>query len=497
MEALARAETLATHRADEQAALFQFTDRLFRAQTLEDAFDAALDAIMDALRCDRASVLMFDQAGVMQFVDSRGLSDRYRAAAAGHTPWRQGERIAEPITIENAATSDISADLKPVIAAEGISALGFVPIFGGNGVIGKFMFYFNAPHAFRREELDLAQTIARQLGFGIERMRIAGERDAAEHTRRLLTSIVENSEDAIISKNLDGVITTWNAGAARVFGYAADEIIGRHITTLIPPDRINEEPGIIERIRRGERIEHYETVRRRKDGADIDISLTVSPVKDSDGRIVGASKIARDITDRKRAEAQRTLLINELNHRVKNTLATVQSLAMQTLRNTERSEDARELFDARLAALSRAHDLLTAENWEGADLDEVVERAIAPFRGRVRVRASGPNVRLATNQALALSIALHELATNAAKYGALSVEDGQVAISWRVNGRELSLDWRESGGPPVAPPTRVGFGSRLIQRGLAHDLGGAAEIVFHPEGVTAHINTTLGHDGRA
>lgn len=491
LDALQHAETEAACRAEEQRALFHFTDCLFRAESLEDAYAAALDAIIAALRCDRASVLIFDPDDVMQFVASHDLSDSYRAAAAGHTPWRRGQRRADPITIEDAAVSDLAPELRTVIANEGISALGFVPIFGNDGVTGKFMCYFNAPHAFTRGELDLAQTIARQLGFGIERLRIAAERESVERSRQLLTSIVENSDDAIISKNLDGFIVSWNAGAERLFGYKPEEIIGRHVTTLMPPARVDEEPGIIERIRRGERIEHYETVRRRKDGVDIDISLTVSPVKDASGRIVGASKIARDITERKRAEAQRTLLINELNHRVKNTLATVQSLAMQTLRNTERSEDARESFDARLAALSRAHDLLTTENWEGADLDEVIERAIAPFRSRVRVRATGPSVRLATNQALALSIALHELATNAAKYGALSVEGGHVAISWRIDAGTVRLEWRESGGPPVTKPTRLGFGTRLIQRGLAHDLGGDAEICFHADGVAAYISTPL------
>ncbi|MEZ6023373.1 MAG: HWE histidine kinase domain-containing protein [Hyphomonadaceae bacterium] len=150
---------------------------------------------------------------------------------------------------------------------------------------------------------------------------------------------------------------------------------------------------MLERIRRGVRIEHYETVRQRKDGELIHVSLSVSPVKDGQGRIVGASKIARDITERKRSEAQRTLLINELNHRVKNTLATVRSLAMQTLRNTERSEDARPIFDARLTALSRAHDLLTARNWESALLGDVVERALQAFAGDGdRVSVSGPDV---------------------------------------------------------------------------------------------------------
>jgi PAS domain S-box-containing protein len=311
----------------------------------------------------------------------------------------------------------------------------------------------------------------------------------------LLGSIVENSNDAIISKDLGGIINTWNKGAERLFGYAPDEIIGRSVLTLIPTELQHEEPGIIERIGRGERIEHFETERVRKNGERVFISLTVSPVKDASGVIVGASKIARDITERKRADEQRQLLINELNHRVKNTLATVQSLVMQTLRNTERSADARSLIDARLTALARAHDLLTAENWEGAYLREVVERALMAFTAGARVEVGGPVVRLTPKQALALSIALHELATNAAKYGALSNEAGRVALKWELRGemgnQVLHLNWRESGGPSVSPPTRVGFGSRLIERNLAYELGGEARIDYLPEGVEANISTPV------
>lgn len=202
------------------------------------------------------------------------------------------------------------------------------------------------------------------------------------------------------------------------------------------------------------------------------------------------------MTERKRSEDQRTLLINELNHRVKNTLATVQSLAAQTLRNTERSADARELFESRLAALSRAHDTLTDENWESVGLVDVVQRALEPFRTtRDRLRADGPEVRLSPKQGLALAMALHELSTNAAKYGAISNATGLVQIDWSVElvrgGKELKIVWAESGGPPVSPPKRRGFGSRLIQQGLAHDLGGVATIEFRPEGVVAVIRTAL------
>lgn len=474
---------------------FRLTDRLFRAATSLEAYEAALDAIFDALDCDRASILLFDDRGQLSFVASRGLSLRYRDAVSGHTPWRQGEPQPEPITLGDIEASHETPAVKAAVREEGIRAMAFVPLMAHGGVAGKFMVYHNAPHRFSAEELDVARTIAHQIGFYLERDIARALRARVDQTGQLLKSIVENSSDAIISKDLSGIINSWNKGAERLFGYAPDEIIGRSVLTLIPPELHHEEPGIIARVSRGEQLEHFETERVRKSGERVHISLTVSPVKDTSGRIVGASKIARDITERKRADEQRQLLINELNHRVKNTLATVQSLVMQTLRTTERSADARPLIDARLTALARAHDLLTAENWEGAYLREVVERALKAFAAGARAEVRGPVVRLTPKQALALSIALHELATNAAKYGALSNESGRVTLNWELRGagdaEVLHLAWRESGGPPVSPPMRAGFGSRLIERNLAFELNGEARIEYRPEGVEAFISTPV------
>jgi PAS domain S-box-containing protein len=497
ISALKAIEATSAHRADEQAALYRFTDRLYRANTADEVVDAALEAIFTGLRCSRAAILMFNEDGLMEFVAARGLSAEYRKAVTGHTPWKPGEQDPQPILIEDFEATDEPEALKAVIRKEGVRGLAFIPLVASGGVVGKFMVYHDKPHVFDEAECYLALTIARQLGFALERQRAREYRANAEDARRLLSSIVANSDDAIISKDLNGIINSWNQGAQRLFGYAPEEIIGRSVLTLIPPELQHEEPGIINRIRSGERIEHYETVRRHKDGSRLHISLTVSPVKDANGRIVGASKIARDITERKRADDQRTLLINELNHRVKNTLATVQSLAMQTLRNTERSEDARELFDSRLAALSRAHDLLTAQHWEGAALYDVVKRALLPFfTDAARISIGGPSSRLTPQQALALSIALHELATNAAKYGALSNQTGRVDVRWTIDrptGQDmLTLEWIESGGPEVHPPTRSGFGTRLIQRGLANELDGSAVIEYARTGVEAKIVTPIG-----
>ena len=316
----------------------------------------------------------------------------------------------------------------------------------------------------------------------------------ADRANAHYAAIVESSEDAIISKDLNGMVKSWNQAAERVFGFTAAEAIGKHISILIPEDRLDEEPGIIARIRRGERIEHYETIRQKKDGTRIDVSLTVSPVKDVRGQVVGASKIARDISEQKRAEAAKELLLHEIKHRVKNTLGTVQAIAAQTFREGPKSE--REAFGGRLRALSSAHDILTQHDWDQVSLQDMIGRALSPFReNRVeRFRLDGEDAILGANRALLLAMAIHELATNAVKYGALSGESGTVSLSWRIvkndKDRKLALEWREQGGPPVLPPSRKGFGSTLIERAVQAEQGRSC-LEFRPEGVLASLDMAI------
>jgi two-component sensor histidine kinase len=199
-----------------------------------------------------------------------------------------------------------------------------------------------------------------------------------------------------------------------------------------------------------------------------------------------------DVHERKVAEEHQRLLINELNHRVKNTLASVQGIAFQTLRGEVSLAEARARFEARLMALSGAHNLLTEENWGGASLERVVSDSIEHLAGEAgRFDVAGAPLRLAPRAALALAMALHELGTNAFKYGALSADGGRVSISWTQDGDRLNLIWRESGGPPVEAPSRRGFGSRLIERGLAADLGGTAKLRFEPGGLICEIEASL------
>ncbi len=744
ISALKRAEAAAAKTAHEQAALYQFTDRLYRAENAGEVNEAALDAILSALRCSRASILLFDDAGVMQFVASRGLSAAYRKAVTGHSPWQPGQPQPEPICIEDVAAAALDDELKATIQGEGIGALAFIPLVADGGVVGKFMLYFDTPHVFTDDEVNLALTIARQMGFSIERSRVEaslrsseeryravvesqaemlcrftpegtiqfvneayartrgttaaalqgrnlwdfvaeadreavraqldqltveapevrienrfltkdGERwtlwtnralafgadgrwteaqstgvditerkraeEALRESEERFRTIVETTPECVKLVAPDGTLLQMNTSGLGMVGADCFEVLeGASIYEVIAPEHRNRFKMFNERVCSGERgslefdivglsgvrrhMETHAVPFRNTDGAIVQLAVTrdvserkraeerqrksdaefrtladnihqftwmtdstggiywynqrwfdytgttleemqgwgwqkvhhpehvdrvverfkaciesgepwedtfplrgkdgeyrwflsrALPIRDADGAIVRWFGTNTDITDRLRADEQRTLLINELNHRVKNTLAMVQSLAMQTLRNTERSEQARAMLDSRLAALSRAHDLLTSQNWEGASMREVVSRALAPFQledGRLRI--DGPDVRVTPKQALSLSIALHELATNAAKYGAFSNAAGAVSVEWvrerRDDAEQLKLVWSERGGPQVTPPTHTGFGSRLIERNLAHDLAGVARINYHRDGVTAEINSPI------
>ena len=359
-----RAEEALRKRADQQAALYQFTDQLFRARSSDDVYQAALDAIARALGCARASILMFDDASVMRFVAWRGLSENYRRAVEGHSPWTADVRDPAPIVINDIDQSDLEPALKATVKAEGIDALAFVPLVANGALAGKFMAYCGVANAFSDGDIELAVTIARQLGFAIERMR---------------------------------------------------------------------------------------------------------------------------------ADEQRELVLQESRHRIKNSLATVLAVAGQTLKLTPARE--REAFLARLRALAEAHDSLTTKSWNRAPLQDLVDRALRPFQTTSpdRLVGSGPDVAVSAAHSTMLSLCLHELATNAAKYGALSNGSGRVKVTWKVAGgdsnRKVVVRWQETGGPPVSPPQRKGFGSLLIERSFGAKTDGAFQ--FRPKGLTCSFKVPL------
>jgi PAS domain S-box-containing protein len=446
------------------AAILQLTHAVGRTEQLGEIYDAALDAIAHGLRAKRASILVCDPDGVMRFKAWRGLSDAYRAAVDGHSPWIPGTTGAQPIVVPDVTANPSLAPFLPALRAERITALAFIPLDAGDGVLGKFMVYFNEPHEMSAEDLRIAELIAAQVAFAIDRTRVTraareseerlrfaldaanmgtwdwdlrantvrwsenverihglpagtfdgsfqsyereihpddrarvlasinralaegvphdveyrivgpdgtirwvegkgrveygadGEparmsgvcmnttrRKTAElarvqaleesnRTAEYLASIVQSSDDAIVSKDLNGIIKSWNPAAQRMFGYTADEAIGRPITLIVPADRLAEEDDILSHIRAGEPVE-METIRQHRNGRNLFISLKVSPVKDPQGRVFAASKIARDITARKQAEAERAELQRRLTMLVQASASLLESPETESVRS--------------------------------------------------------------------------------------------------------------------------------------------------------------------
>ncbi|MEQ8268027.1 MAG: HWE histidine kinase domain-containing protein [Parvibaculum sp.] len=281
-------------------------------------------------------------------------------------------------------------------------------------------------------------------------------------------------------------------------GYAREEVLGQSFNFLMAQGADAEALARIEAEFRGAPEAGTEIRYRRKDGSTFWAALFICPVRDMAGGIVQYFASFVDLTRHKDAETHLKMLIDELNHRVKNTLATVQSIVWQALRTAPGREGLRGVIEPRLFALSRSHDLLTRENWEGAGLRDVLTEALEPFMlaegPKDRVAVTGENIRLAPKAALALGIAFNELATNAVKYGAFSTAAGRIAVDWTVEpgpeGKRLLLHWRETGGPPVTPPLHKGFGTRVLEQGLAGELDGTVDFDYRPGGLicTMHVN---------
>jgi two-component sensor histidine kinase len=248
-------------------------------------------------------------------------------------------------------------------------------------------------------------------------------------------------------------------------------------------------------------VRGVEAIAERPDGTRVPFVPYPTPLHDTQGKLIGAINMLVDITDRKQAESRQKILIDELNHRVKNTLATVQSLAVQTARHAENLQDFVGKFQARLLAVARAHDLLTKRHWEKAPIDSLAREILAPLAAAAqgRVVVDGPSIDLSPRAALSLTMALGELATNAVKYGALSSDHGTLSLVWdlqqRPEGSTLGFQWQERGGPPVKPPTRRGFGVRLMERCIETDLRGMFDLAFEADGVCCRMTVPLSSCG--
>jgi PAS domain S-box-containing protein len=644
------AEKSLARRIEEQAALYQLTDSLHRAASREQAYAASLDAIQLALGCDRASILLFDDAGVMRFVAWRDLSDGYRDAVEGHSPWTPATGDAQPVCVDDVDNADIAEPLKRAIKEERIGALAFIPLVEKGKVVGKFMTYYDAPHVFTNDELNLALTIARQLGFTVNRF-------LAEEARRRIEDELRQSEEGQRARaaELQAIMEAVPAAVWIAHDAECRTIQGNrmsHEILRLPPDQnpslsapegerptnfdvlaggrvLAPEELPVQRAARGEDVFNFEEEVRFNDGSAAYLVGNARPLRDERGKSRGAVAAFVDITDRKQAELamrdserrlqlaleagrmgawewdansgdvkwspgleevhglapgtfggsfddfkrdihpedldavlaeahralatrgdyhvayriirpdettrwveafgsfvpdpdgmtsrlagvcmditerrqseeQLSLVVAELSHRVKNTLATVMSIARQSFAKAPSLEVARVSFDARIHALAQTHGRLAETNWSGVSLETLLLDELAPYGGSdgENVRMAGPTVILKPKCALTLGLAIHELATNAAKYGAFSSKDGTVEVDWHVDiaSRQLHIRWTESGGPPVAPPGHKGFGRLLLERALVSDLRGEVGLEFAETGLRCLVvMPTDGHIAR-
>ncbi|WP_046867407.1 PAS domain S-box protein [Microvirga massiliensis] len=321
--------------------------------------------------------------------------------------------------------------------------------------------------------------------------------DALRGSEEKLRALFEQTTGGIAQVDTTGCFLLVNRRYCDIVGYTEAELLGMRMQDITHPEDLPNNAILFQQMIEAGTSFVIEKRYVRKDGSLVWVNNSVAPIRDAAGRVQQVVAMVIDITERRRAERLQRVLMHELNHRVKNVLATVQAIAQQTFRSGHGDDAARIAFEARLLALSKAHDLLTRENWDSAELSEVVVEALAHYR-RECFEIDGPHVRLTPKVALALSLALHELATNAAKYGALSVPTGRIAVTWTMNSDDppyLTFRWQERGGPVVSPPTRMGFGSRLIERSLAQELRGEVRIIYDPAGVICDVNAPLADEG--
>jgi PAS domain S-box-containing protein len=337
--------------------------------------------------------------------------------------------------------------------------------------------------ALRRSQADLARAT-----------------DKIERQKRFYETLIGNTPDLVYAWSLDYRFLFANTALLAMWGRTAEESVGKRLIEVgyepwhaeMHEREIDQVAATKQRVRGEVGFPHATLGWRIYD-------YILSPVIDEDGNVELVTGTTRDITDIKRAEEHLKLLVDELNHRVKNTLATVQSIAAQTFRGDASDPTAREAFESRLIALSDVHTVLTGTNWEGASLSEIAGRALAPFRNRAggsgRIDIAGEDTQVRPQAALALAMAFHELAANALRYGALSRDKGDVALEWARVGDRLHIVWRESDGPEVSRPAHRGFGSRLIEDGLARELDGTVDLDYQPAGVVCTIDIPGGGNG--
>ena len=396
-----------------------------------------------------------------------------------------------PLAIEDVATDPRTSSPEVQAAFEAIdtqAALTASLVKNGRMVAALYV-HAREARAWSEADARLVQDVAERTWADVARAKAeAAARGSEERYRR----VFEQTSDLIITSSLDRVVTDCNQSAADAVGMTRDEVIGRSMTEFISPEDWVESTAMLNKKLDEGGTTRWDVRVRDRHGEILFWGVNSGLTYDESGQPVGLHVVGRDVTERRRWETHQRLLVGELNHRVKNTLSIVQSLTHQTFRGDKPRREAVAAFEGRLQALAAAHRLLTHENWEAAAIGDIVREALKPFCDGARCASGGPRIRLIPQTAVSLTLAIHELATNASKYGALSRAGGRVTIDWRDSDEDwLRLRWTESGGPPVSEPTSAGFGSRMLKRALAADLGGEVRLNYPSGGLICEIDAPL------
>ena len=472
--------------------------------------DSVLETLVRAFE-DRSiygaigSVLLLDDDGRhLRHGAAPGLPESYNRAldglaigpAAGACGTAAHRR--EPVIAADIASDPLWRDFRDLALGHGLRSCWSVPILARDDqVLGTYAIYYREARSPSAEDLQVLTVLARTAAIAIEAKRAGGAlRRSERHLRRILDSL-----GAMVTvTSPDGTVLEVNRTALELAGLAPQDVLGKPLAETwwwsYSPEVQAQLQRAIAAAADGE-ASRFDVRLRVAGGRYMAFDFMLTPLTDGEGRVTHLIPSAIDITGRKRAERHQQLLIEELNHRVKNTLATAQSLTTQTLRSSRSPAHFAEAFRGRLAALAGAHTLLAQARWDGARLRDLIGVQLDAYRTpeRANVTIAGEDVSLTPDAALTLGLVLHELTTNAAKHGALASPAGHVeirsAISETAAGRRLVLAWRETGGPAVAGRPRAGFGTTMIERGLAYHLGGSAQLNFRPQGLCCRIELPL------
>jgi len=483
-----------------QTFLIEIADRLLTTPDPRNAIVAVGDALGKYLGLDGVGFANYDAGWNVAEVDEAwrkpglpGIGGRYSTAAFGSAIVEE-LRKGETVVIEDVATSPlVLGEAVANFATIGTRAMIQVPLNrSGSVTVGLFVLS-EQPRIWTANEVRLVEEVGMRTAAAVERAR--GER-AVRESEAMLRAVGESSAELIFAKDREHRLIYANPATLKAIGRSRDEAIGRtEREWLADPAEAEAIIATDDQVMLSGKVQRFEQQLTPPGGNTRIYESTKAAMRDHDGNVIGVVGVSTDITERHRDQAHLNLLVAELNHRVKNTLAIVQSLAHQTFRGAGIEATARTAFDGRLAALATAHNLLTRERWEATDLETVVvETLAAQVSDPTSVSIRGPSVRLDPKTAVSIAMALHELATNAIKYGALSVDGGHVTVRWSSGSADeprLLLDWRESGGPKVTAPTTRGFGSRMIERALASELRGKVTLEFRADGLHCAIDAPL------